>query len=492
MTLAKQLERFTPGYHMTRMGQGLRLMLSPMRRMRMNAMHKALTRYVETVVDELPKVRTGEDKVEAAYWVTDTWERADAYVWTLGNHAVARVAGQITTDIQTKLVNKLVLADIFLRVVVEAPPFRVEIRKETPDRVFFYDHLPMIKALPINEMVCVPGVVHKMRTSQPAAFKLSEHVGTAASTRSGKTGLARVGLMSLAILNDPAHLAMLIVDPGVMDMAATDMRFLPHLAHPIVTDPDEAVMVVAGAMQLLDQRRQEVAAAIGSGQRWQPPCNVLVYIDEIAGLMHRNPKVMQWLVYLAQEGLKYGIFLWWATQRCTVDVINGHLRGNTNVMWAGRVRDAGESNIVAGRAGVACHDQSPTSFKFMRDNRTEDCQSYWLTTDQVNELVPLIAQKWQGVALGWRLQFAQPEVAQAVQPPPVQPAVNGRPKADDAPIVDYLVQLVQAGESLDNIGINFISKKIGPQFNNGQELGKDRAKRIKQAVQNVVGNTVQN
>ena len=66
MTLAKQLERFTPGYHMTRMGQGLRLMLSPLRRMRMNAMHKALTRYVETVVDELPKVRPGEDKAEDA------------------------------------------------------------------------------------------------------------------------------------------------------------------------------------------------------------------------------------------------------------------------------------------------------------------------------------------------------------------------------------------------------------------------------------------
>ena len=366
---------------------------------------------------------------------------------------------------------------------MEAPPFRIEIRKETPDRVFFYDHLPIIKALPINEMVCVPGVVHKMRTSQPAAFKLSEHVGTAASTRSGKTGLARVGLMSLAILNDPAHLALLIVDPGVMDMAATDMRFLPHLAYPIVTDPDEAVMVVAGAMQLLDQRRQEVAAAIGSGQRWRPPCNVLVYIDEIAGLMHRNPKVMQWLVYLAQEGLKYGIFLWWATQRCTVDVINGHLRGNTNVMWAGRVRDAGESNIVAGRAGVACHDQSPTSFKFMRDNRTEDCQSYWLTTEQVDELVPLIAQKWQGVALGWRLQFAQPEVAQPAPLPKPEPENRGgRKMADDQPIIDKVLQLVAAGESMDNIGINFIARKLGPDYNNGQALGKERAKRIKQAA----------
>lgn len=483
MTIAKSLERFTPGYHMQRMGQQLRLMLSPVRRLNMDAMHKALTRYVERVVDELPKVRTGDDKVEAAYWITDTWERPDAYIWTLGNHAVARVAGQITTDIQTKLVNALVLNDIFLRVIVEAPPFRIEVRKETPDRVSFYDHLPLITALPVNELVCVPGVVHKMRTSQPAAFKLSEHVGTAASTRSGKTGLARVGLMSLAILNDPAHLSMLIVDPGVMDMAATDMRFLPHLAHPIVTDPDEAVAVVAGAVQLLEERRQQVAAAIGAQRRWSVPCTVVLYIDEIAGLMHRNPQVMKWLVYLAQEGIKYGVLLWWATQRCTVDVINGHLRGNTNVMWAGRVRDTGESNIVAGRAGVFCHDQSPTCFKFLRDNRVEECQSYWLTTDEVNELVPKIAEKWRGVAVGWRLQMDAPAPTATVA---VQPAPTGRPKADDAPIVDYLVQLVQAGEDLEGMGINFISRKVGPQFNNGQELGKERAKRIKQAVQNTV------
>lgn len=488
MTLAKSLERFTPSYHLRNMGRGLRLALSPVRRLRLDAMHRALSRYVERVVDDLPKVRTGDDKVESAYWITDTWERPDAYIWTLGNHAAARVAGQITTDIQTKLVNALVLKDIFLKVIVEAPPFRIEVRKAEPDRVYFYDHLSLITQLPANELVCVPGVVHKMRTSQPAAFKLSEHVGTAASTRSGKTGLARVGLMSLAILNDPAHLAMLIVDPGVMDMAATDMRFLPHLAHPIVTDPDEAVMVVAAAVQLLDERRRQVAAAIGDGRRWSVPCTVLLYVDEIAGLMHRNPAVMKWLVYLAQEGIKYGVLLWWATQRCTVDVINGHLRGNTNIMWAGRVRDTGESNIIAGRAGVACHDQSPTSFKFLRDNRIEECQSYWLTTDQVNELAPKIAEKWAGVEVGWRLQAE--EQPALVAPVTAQPVPAGRPTAEDEPIVDRLVQLIEAGEDIETISINFIRRKVGPQFNDGKEVSEARAKRIKAAVRNAVGKPV--
>lgn len=490
MTIAKSLERFTPGYHLANMGRGLRLALSPVRRMRLDPMHRALSRYVERVVDELPKVRVGEDKVEAGYWITDTWERADAYIWTLGNHAVARVAGQICTDIQTKLVNGLVLNDIFLKVIVEAPPFRIEVRKEMPDRVFLYDHLPLIKQLPVNELVCVPGVMHKMRTSQPAAFKLSEHVGTAASTRSGKTGLARVGLMSLAILNDPAHLAMLIIDPGIMDMAATDMRFLPHLAHPIVTDPDEAVALVAGVVGLLDDRRREVAAAIGSGRGWSVPCTVLLYVDEIAGLMHRNPQVMRWLIYIAQEGIKYGVLLWWATQRCTVDVINGHLRGNTNVMWAGRVRDTTESQIAAGRGGVACHDQSATCFKFIRDNRVEECQAYWLTTVQVNELVPLIGAKWAGVQRGYTLHLDAPkaEVPAPVQTPTVAGA--GRPTAEDAPIIEKVMQLIEAGEAVDSISINFIRKKVGPTFNDGKELGEARAKRIKQAVRNAVQNPV--
>ena len=58
--------------------------------------------------------------------------------------------------------------------------------------------------------------------------------------------------------------------------------------------------------------------------------------------------------------------------------------------------------------------------------------------------------------------------------------------ADDQPIVDKLFGLVQAGESLDNISINYIRKKIGQAFNNGQELSEARAKRIKAGVRNAV------
>lgn len=474
----RQLERFTLGYHWRQQKRKLLRRFSPLHRLSLSTEQRQLSNLIEDALDNAPRVKVGDESVEA-YWIADAWERPDAWVFAVETHEKAKVSGSPLKEIGDRVRHVLAMNDIdFMVDVLPAPP-RIEVYKREPDSVPMAQYLQMLTAQPANELLCVPGVEHKVRKTVPVGFKLNDprnaHIGAAATSGGGKTFMSRAGLMSLAINNDPATLRMVIIDPGLLDMKATNMRFLPHLACPIISDAEQAVYAVKQVVSLMYQRKGEIDTAIEAGAVWVKPSTVLLFIDEIAGLLAFETAIMESMITIAQEGRKYGIHLWWATQRCTVDVINGHLRSNTPMMIAGKVRDTGESEIATGRGGMQCHMLTSSQFKVIRDIEPRTMQAFWLTTDEVNQLVPQIQKRWQHVPAGWT--FTLPGASGQMLKAAKAPAQAGRPTANDEPLARLVVDLWRNGQSVTT---SYVRNGL-----TGKSINKDRADRILELAQSL-------
>lgn len=65
--------------------------------------------------------------------------------------------------------------------------------------------------------------------------------------------------------------------------------------------------------------------------------------------------------------------------------------------------------------------------------------------------------------------------------------VGGRPKADDRVVIDAALALVEQGVPTESLTINFFRRRLGPLHNGGEQLGKERADRIRRAVFDTLG-----
>lgn len=175
---------------------------------------------------------------------------------------------------------------------------------------------------------------------------LTPHVLVAGTTGSGKTALLSAILAQLARQCDPAELRLLVID------AKGDLRAfarLPHLAHPIITDPREAVQALAWAVAELDRRKSSPV-----------PWRLVIVIDEIAELLAvaggKDGAAAESLRRIAALGRSLGVHLICGTQHPTGDVLGGSLaKANMPARLAGRVLDAQASTLATGQAGLAAH-----------------------------------------------------------------------------------------------------------------------------------------
>lgn len=416
--------------------------------------------------------------------IIHTRERADAYSWTIRIHDVA-VATHRIPDFASAITQQLRLADRRENVEIIDNPLRIEVIKRNPSPLYLLEYLPLVQQMPIGAGVCVPGVSHGVKVSEPVALSIGQlganpgipHMLIAGITGSGKTTVAKTMLLTWAILNSPSDLAMIVIDPKGQDIANSDFVHLPHLARPVVTQPDEAVALVQWAAGLIDKYVAEIEEYRQRGQRWvKPDGRLLIFVDELAALIDANPAVVASLIKISRLGRGFGIHLCLATQRPTARVLDGELLANILVKIVGLVTDAQESYIASGVKDSGCHLLPGLGvFNVFKGQERNRLQAFYATDGQIDQLIDAIRRKWAGVAPCWNLQ----PVAKAAPPIVIEAPAAGRPSADDEPIVDAVLRLVEAGEDLEALPVNFIRKKLGPKFNDDRELSEARAKRIK-------------
>jgi S-DNA-T family DNA segregation ATPase FtsK/SpoIIIE len=167
------------------------------------------------------------------------------------------------------------------------------------------------------------------------------HVLIAGTTGSGKTALARTVVASLVWHNSQRALQVVLVDPK--GRGFSPFAGLPHLAHPVITDVEEAAEVLGWLVEEMEARDAQ--------GRCEP--RVVVAVDELADLVQVGGRaVEQQLVRLTQRGREAGLHLVACTQRPAAAVIGGLMKSNFPVRLVGAVASPEDAKVATGLGGT--------------------------------------------------------------------------------------------------------------------------------------------
>jgi DNA segregation ATPase FtsK/SpoIIIE, S-DNA-T family len=207
------------------------------------------------------------------------------------------------------------------------------------------------------------------------------HALIAGATGSGKSVCLNTVITSLVYRHTPETLRLLLIDPKMVELST--YGDLPHLRHPVVTDPRDAAGVLKWATLEMERRyallsengvrsigefNRRVRSGVplrrvvprgeeGDPDRWIYAEGVLPFVvlvvDELADLMMSvQSEVEKPLTLLAQKARAIGLHLIVATQRPSVNVITGLIKANFPCRMAFRVASKTDSRTILDQNGA--------------------------------------------------------------------------------------------------------------------------------------------
>ena len=210
------------------------------------------------------------------------------------------------------------------------------------------------------------------------AFDLADmpHLLIAGRTGTGKSVCLNAMILSILMTKRPDEVKLILIDPKMVELS--QFKRIPHLMHPVVTDMKKAESLLSWACDKMDERYTFLARAgvrniqtynqLGADEiysRLRPEDEqeqariptympyIVIIADEMADLMMTAAKEVEaHIVRLAQKARAVGMHLIVATQKPTVDVITGLIKGNLPARIAFQVASRGDSRVVLDEMGA--------------------------------------------------------------------------------------------------------------------------------------------
>lgn len=202
------------------------------------------------------------------------------------------------------------------------------------------------------------------------------HLLIAGATGTGKSVGLNTMILSLLYKNNPSDLKFIMIDPKRIELS--HYEGIPHLLHPVVIDPKEALPVLKWAVAEMELRyalfKDHGVKGIDSYNKKVKKDNpearptlasikeedaepgmlpkIVVVIDEMADLMMVNREVEVFIARLAQMARAAGIYMIVATQRPSVDVITGLIKSNFPSRISFRVSSKIDSRTILDSSGA--------------------------------------------------------------------------------------------------------------------------------------------
>lgn len=243
----------------------------------------------------------------------------------------------------------------------------------------------------------LPLALGKDIAGRPIVTDLSRmpHLLIAGATGTGKSVCLHSLILSLLFRFSPVEVRFLMIDPKMLEL--TSYRGIPHLLHPVITDPRKASDVLEWAVERMEQRYQllsekgvrnietynaklekdasatapEAGAADdveagedsyeASGEDGEdylapeqgPLPYIVIVIDEMADLMIISGRqIEEAITRLAQMARAAGIHLLLATQRPSVDVLTGIIKANLPTRISFQVSSRIDSRTILDTIGA--------------------------------------------------------------------------------------------------------------------------------------------
>lgn len=186
------------------------------------------------------------------------------------------------------------------------------------------------------------------------------HMLVSGTTGSGKSICVHATILTLIMRNKPEELKLVLVDPKKVEMSYYED--IPHLLCPIITDMRKTYNCLKKLVDEMERRYNLFQAHklrdIKGFNAWahendvQPLPNIVVFVDEYADLVEQVKEVREPVQRIVQKARAAGIHLVIATQRPSVNVIDGIIKSNVSTRLALMSASAVDSTTIIGEGGA--------------------------------------------------------------------------------------------------------------------------------------------
>jgi S-DNA-T family DNA segregation ATPase FtsK/SpoIIIE len=336
----------------------------------------------------------------------------------------------------------------------------IEIANKAQDTVYFRD------VVQSGAQDCIlPLALGKDIAGKPMMTDLAKmpHLLVAGTTGSGKSVAIHAMLMSLLYKLTYKELRLLLIDPKMLEFAAYNS--IPHLLHPVVTDPKEAVVSLKWAVREMERRYKlmsdcNVRNIVSYNSQFEPLPYIVVVVDEMADLMVVAGKEIECAVQrLAQMARASGIHIIMATQRPSVDVITGTIKANFPSRISFQVSSKIDSRTIIGEQGAEQLLGRGDMLYLSTGGRLVRVHGPFLTEDEVNRITDYLRA------------LAEPEYVEDITVEQEVQDLTVDAKESDARYAEALELVRKAGKA----STSFLVTNMG--------IGYNRASRIIQQME---------
>lgn len=186
------------------------------------------------------------------------------------------------------------------------------------------------------------------------------HMLVAGTTGSGKSIFIHSVILTLLMRNTPQELRLMLIDPKKVEFSF--YKEIPHLLCPNISEPRKAYNAMQKLVNEMERRYNlfvdndvrdiEEFNVFAKEKGLEPLPFIVVFVDEYADLSDSCKEIEAPVVRIAQKARSAGIHLVIATQRPSVNVINGVIKSNIPTHVALMCSSAVDSGTIIGVGGA--------------------------------------------------------------------------------------------------------------------------------------------
>jgi S-DNA-T family DNA segregation ATPase FtsK/SpoIIIE len=307
-----------------------------------------------------------------------------------------------------------------IAVRIEAPvPGKNVVGIEVPNKKVNLVRLRDVLELPefLSSHSKLSFVLGKDIAGQPKWGDLTKmpHMLIAGATNSGKSVCLNAIITSIISRAAPDEVKFSLIDPKRVEL--TLYRDIPHLYHPVVVEPKEAVRALRGMITEMDRRYKKFAergvrniasynSKLEEGE--DPLPYIVIVIDELADLMMTAAAEFEKLICrLAQLARATGIHLIVATQRPSVNVITGVIKANIPARIAFAVASQVDSRTILDSVGAErLIGSGDMLFDANNGGKAVRIQGAYLSEEECNRIVQVVKAAYSNEELEYGLDLS--------------------------------------------------------------------------------------
>jgi len=268
----------------------------------------------------------------------------------------------------------------------------------------------------------------------------------------------------------PEELRLILVDPKGNEFIP--YQHIPHLMiDEIITQPKKALAALAWAQEEMEKRYKLLAAMGGVrdidaynqkiDDKTPRMPRIVFVVDELSNLMETCKREMEArILSIAQKARAVGIHMVLATQRPSVDIITGTIKGNLPSRIALKVTSFADSSTILGQGGAEkLLGHGDMLYKNSSMGETERYQGAWITDDEIYAVVDYIKDRNKAYFDDEMSEFLEREMHAGEEPAPTASSQGGESGGKDE-VDTFFLQALAHGIANNGISISMIQRRF--------------------------------